>query len=240
MRPKHDIAIFLLARSGSKRLPNKHFYRLTSKYTAIEYCIKRLKKSKKVKKIILCTTKKKEDNKFKNICSKHKIQIFRGSEKNVLNRVIVCAKENSIKTVVRITGDCPLIDPKIIDKCINLHFNKKSDYTTNTLKLSFPDGLDVEVVNLNSLIKSQKYSKTKFNKEHVTPYIIKSKVFKKQNFKNPKNYSNRRWTLDDYEDFIFIKKAVKYFSSNIHFSWKDLIKAEKIEKSLVNIKKRIN
>ena len=238
MKPKHDIAIILLARSGSKRLPNKHFYKLTSEYTAIEYCIKRLKKSKKVKKIILCTTKKKEDNKFNNICNKHKIQIFQGSEKNVLKRVIDCAKDNSIKTVVRITGDCPIIDPKIIDECINIHFDKKSDYTTNTLKLSFPDGLDVEVISIDTLIKSQKNSKNKSNKEHVTQYIRRSKLFKKQNFKNPINYSNRRWTLDDYNDFIFIKKVVNHFSPYIYFSWKDLIEAEKNNKFLVNIKER--
>lgn len=238
MSPKFYTAIFLLARSGSKRFPNKHFYKLNSDYTAIEFCIKRLKKSKKVKKIILCTTKKKEDNKFENISRKHKIQIFRGSEKNVLKRVVDCAKDNSIKTVVRITGDCPIIDPKIIDNCIKLHFKNKSDYTTNTLKLSFPDGLDVEVININSLIKSQINSKNQFNIEHVTPYIRKSKIFKKQNFKNSVNYSNRRWTLDNHDDFIFLKKVVKYFSSNIYFSWKELINAEKYEKSLVNIKKR--
>ena len=238
MSPKFYTAIFLLARSGSKRFPNKHFYKLNSDYTAIEFCIKRLKKSKKVKKIILCTTKKKEDNKFENISRKHKIQIFRGSEKNVLKRVVDCAKDNSIKTVVRITGDCPIIDPKIIDNCIKLHFKNKSDYTTNTLKLSFPDGLDVEVININSLIKSQINSKNQLNIEHVTPYIRKSKIFKKQNFKNSVNYSNRRWTLDNHDDFIFLKKVVKYFSSNIYFSWKELINAEKYEKSLVNIKKR--
>jgi spore coat polysaccharide biosynthesis protein SpsF (cytidylyltransferase family) len=238
MKFQNDTAIFLAARSGSKRLPNKHFLKLNSNNTVIDFCINRLKKSKIRKNIFLCTTKNKEDNKFEDVCKKHKIKIYRGNEKNVLKRFIDCAEDNSIKTIVRITGDCPLIDPKIIDKCINLHFKMKSDYTTNTLKLSFPDGLDVEVINLNSLIKSQKYSKNKFNKEHVTPYIRKSKIFKKQNFQNPKNYSNRRWTLDDREDLIFIKKAVNYFSSNIHFSWKDLIKAEKIEKSLVNIKKR--
>jgi len=139
---------------------------------------------------------------------------------------------------VRITGDCPIIDPKIIDNCIKLHFKNKSDYTTNTLKLSFPDGLDVEVININSLIKSQINSKNQFNIEHVTPYIRKSKIFKKQNFKNSVNYSNRRWTLDNHDDFIFLKKVVKYFSSNIYFSWKELINAEKYEKSLVNKKKR--
>jgi glutamate-1-semialdehyde 2,1-aminomutase len=238
MRPKHDIAIFLLARSGSRRLPNKHFYKLTSEHTAIEYCIKRLKKSKYVKKIILCTTKKKEDNKFENICSKYKIQIFRGNEKNVLKRLIDCARENSIKTIVRITGDCPIIDPGLVDKCIQLHFKRKTDYTTNTLHLSFPDGLDVEVINLSALIKSQKISNTLHNRDHVTPFIRESKLFKKQNYKNSLNYSNRRWTLDNLKDYRYLKKVVKYFSPNIYFSWRELIKAEKIEKSLINIKKR--
>ena len=238
MKFQNDTAIFLAARSGSKRLPNKHFLKLNSNNTVIDFCINRLKKSKITKNIFLCTTKNKEDNKFEDVCKKHKIKIYRGNEKNVLKRFIDCAEDNSIKTIVRITGDCPLIDPKIIDKCINLHFKMKSDYTTNTLKLSFPDGLDVEVISIDTLIKSQKNSKNKSNKEHVTHYIRRSKLFKKQNFKNPINYSNRRWTLDDYNDFIFIKKVVGYFAPNIYFSWKDLIKAEKLEKSLINIKKR--
>lgn len=239
MNFRNDIAIFLAARSNSRRLPNKHFYNLNSKYTVIDFCILRLKQCKLVKKIYLCTTRKKIDDKFESICTKHKIQIFRGGEKNVLKRFIDCAKKNSIKIVVRITGDCPLIDPKIIDKCINLHFKMKSDYTTNTLKLSFPDGLDVEVVNLNSLIESQKKSKHASNKEHVTQFIRKSKLFKKQSYENFVDYSNRRWTMDKFKDYLYIKKVVQYFSPNIYFSWKELIKAEKLEKSLVNIKKRI-
>ena len=238
MKFRSDTAIFLAARSGSKRLPNKHFLKLNSNYTVIDFCINRLKKSKIIKNIFLCTTKNKTDNKFELVCKKHKIIIFRGSENNVLKRFIDCAKQNSIKNIVRITADCPIIDPKIIDKCINLHFKKKSDYTTNTLKLSFPDGLDVEVINLNSLIKSQQNSKNKFNKEHVTPYIRKSKIFNKYNFKNLKNYSNRRWTLDNSKDYIFLKKVVNHFSPNIYFSWKDLIEAEKNNKFLVNIKER--
>lgn len=238
MKFRSDTAIFLAARSGSKRLPNKHFLKLNSNYTVIDFCINRLKKSKIIRNIFLCTTKNKTDNKFELVCKKHKIIIFRGSENNVLKRFIDCAKQNSIKNIVRITADCPIIDPKIIDKCINLHFKKKSDYTTNTLKLSFPDGLDVEVINLNSLIKSQQNSKNKFNKEHVTPYIRKSKIFKKYNFKNLKNYSNRRWTLDNSKDYIFLKKVVNHFSPNIYFSWKDLIEAEKNNKFLVNIKER--
>ncbi|MDC0938725.1 hypothetical protein OAR58_02805 [Candidatus Pelagibacter sp.] len=238
MKSKSDIAIFLSARSGSKRLPNKHFLKINSNLKFIDLCILRLKKTKLVNKIFLCTTKKKEDDKFENVCSFHDIELFRGNTNNVAKRIIDCAKENSIKTIVRITADCPIIDPKLIDKCIKLHLEKKNDYTSNILQLSFPDGLDVEVFKLKTLIKSQNLLKTNHNKEHVTPFIRKSNKFKKFNFKSSISYSNRRWTLDNLKDYFFLKKIVRYFLPNIYFSWKDLIKAEKYETSLINIRER--
>ena len=238
MTNQNKIAIFLAARSGSTRLPNKHFLEINSNLRVIDLCILRLKKTKLVNKIFLCTTKKKEDDKFKDVCKLYKIELFRGSTNNVAKRIIDCAKENSIKTIVRITADCPIIDPKLIDECIKLHFKKKSDYTSNILNLTFPDGLDVEVIDLNILIKSQKISKSKYNKEHVTFFVKKSKLFKKHNYKNFIDYSNRRWTLDNLKDYFFLKKIIRYFSKNIFFSWRDLIKAEKYNKSLINIKER--
>jgi len=238
MKNKNKIAIFLAARSGSKRLPNKHFLKIFDNIRVIDLCILRLKKTKLVHKIFLCTTKKKEDDKFKKVCNRHKIEIFRGNTNNVAKRLIDCAKENSIQTIVRITADCPIIEANLIDVCIKLYLKKKKDYVSNILIHSFPDGLDVEVFSLDALIKSQNLSKTNHNKEHVTPFIIRSKKFKKYNYKNNKNYSNRRWTLDDLVDFLFIKKVVKHFSPNIYFSWKDLIRAEEFKKDLINIKKR--
>ena len=239
MIKKNEIAIFLAARSGSKRLPKKHFLKINSKLRIIDLCILRLKKAKSVKKIFLCTTKKREDDKFKNVCRLHNINLFRGSTNNVAKRIIDCAQKNNVKIIIRITADCPIIDPEIIDKCVEKHFQKKSDYTTNTLNLSFPDGLDVEVINLNVLIKSQKLSKKIDNKEHVTPYIRRSKKFKKYNYENKKNFSNRRWTLDKLEDYYFIKNILNYFWPKIYFSWKDIIKAERFNKSLINVKERV-
>ena len=198
----------------------------------------KIKKTKLVSKIFLCTTKKKEDDKFKNVCNLHNIELFRGSSNNVAKRFVDCARKNSIKTVVRITADCPIIDSKLIDDCIKLHFKKKNDYTSNVLDLSFPDGLDVEVFNIDALIKSQNLSKTKYNKEHVTLHIRKSKKFKKLNYKNNLNYSNRRWTLDNLQDLFFLKKIIKHFLPNIYFTWKEVIKAEKQNKFLINIKDR--
>ena len=238
MKDKNKIAIFLAARSGSKRLPNKHFLKLNYNLRVIDLCILRLKKIKHVNKIFLCTTKKKEDDKFRNVCKLHNIKLFRGSTNNVAKRFIDCANKNAIETIVRITADCPIIDPELIDSCVNLHFKRKSDYTTNTLKLSYPDGLDVEVFNLKTLKKSQNLLKTNYNKEHVTTYMKKSKKIKKLNYKNSIDYSNRRWTLDNSKDYLFLKKIIKFFTPNIHFSWIDLIRAEKINKCLINIKER--
>ena len=147
-------------------------------------------------------------------------------------------QKNSIETIVRITADCPIIDPEIIDKCINLHLKQKNNYTSNVLSPSFPDGLDVEVLELETLIKAQNLSRSSSNKEHVTKFIRKSKRFKKYNYKYKVNYSNRRWTLDNINDYKFLKKVVSYFLPNIFFSWKDLIKAEKKNNSLINIKER--
>ncbi len=237
MENKQKIGIFLAARSGSKRLPNKHFLEINYRLRIIDLCILRLKKVKLAKKIFLCTTKKKEDDKFKNVCKLHKIKIFRGSTNNVAKRFIDCAKANNIQIIVRITADCPIIDPILVDECTKLHLKMKNDYTSNTLKLSFPDGLDVEVFNLDALIKSQRLSKNKLNNEHVTFFIRKSKIFNKCNIRNSINYSNRRWTVDYYKDFLFVKKVINYFWPDIYFSWKALIKAEKKNSSLININK---
>ena len=106
------------------------------------------------------------------------------------------------------------------------------------MKFSYPDGLDVEVFNYKTLIKSQNLSKSKSNKEHVTSYIRKSKKFKKFNLENRINYSNRRWTLDNLEDYLFLKRVVNYFYPKNYFSWTDLIKAEKKNKNLKNIYER--
>ena len=239
LKKNFQIAIFLAARSGSKRLPNKHFLKVNSSLRMIDICILRLKKSKLVKNIFLCTTKKKEDDKFQSVCKKHNIQIFRGSTNDVAKRIIDCAKKNFVKIIVRITADCPIIDPSLVDKCIKMYKEKDCDYVSNTLKLSFPDGLDVEVINLEKLIKSQKLSISKYNKEHVTPFLRKSKKFKKLNYKCNINYSNRRWTLDEFDDFVFIKRVIKYFYPNIFFSWKKLIKAEQNDNSLINLRQRI-
>ena len=147
-------------------------------------------------------------------------------------------KKNSIENIIRITADCPLIEPKLIDRCVKIHFKKRVDYTSNILKLSYPDGLDVEIVKLKALLKSQKICQNINNKEHVTSFIRSSKIFKKYNLKSSKDFSDRRWTLDNKQDFNFIKKIFNFFYPKIFFDWKEIIKAETKYKNLLNLKKR--
>ena len=140
---------------------------------------KRTIKSKLINKAIILTSQSKSDDVIEHICKKKNIPIFRGSLKNVLKRYYDCSKKNSLKDVVRITSDCPFIDPLIITKLCNAYKNKKVDYASNIIKPSFPDGLDVEIFSFELLKKTLANSKSKKSKEHVILDTIKNNNIKK-------------------------------------------------------------
>ncbi len=220
----NDIGIIVQARTGSKRLPKKILKKILPRVTFLDYLIKRIKRSKKVKKIIVATSKKKADDKILKIKSK-KIFFFRGSEKNVLKRYIDAAEKFKINNIVRITADCPFSDPKIIDKLITKFFLGKYNYVSNVNPPSFPNGFDVEVVNLELLKNSLKIIGSNLNKEHVT-YAIREKKINKFvkvkffNFKNPKNLNHIRLTLDNKKDLKKIKRLARHI--NIADGWKSI------------------
>ena len=200
--------IIIQARFNSTRLPGKVLKKI-GKYTILEILIKRLRKIKTKYEIIVATSKDKSDNKISDFLKKKKIKVFRGSNKNVLDRFFECAKKNRFKNIIRITADCPLIDHKILDKTIKLFEKKKLDYVSNTMPPTFPDGLDVEVFTFKALQEAFKKAKNPHDLEHVTPYIRNNDLFKKDNFTNNKDYSKLRWTLDEYLDLIFLKELNK-------------------------------
>ncbi len=220
----NDIGIIVQARTGSKRLPKKILKKILPRVTFLDYLIKRIKRSKKVKKIIVATSKKKADDKILKIKSK-KIFFFRGSEKNVLKRYIDAAEKFKINNIVRITADCPFSDPKIIDKLITKFFLGKYNYVSNVNPPSFPNGFDVEVVSLELLKNSLKIIRSNLNKEHVT-YAIREKKINKFvkvkffNFKNSKNLSHIRLTLDNKKDLEKIKRLARHI--NIADGWKSI------------------
>lgn len=216
-------AIFIQARTNSTRLPKKILMKIESK-PMIWHVINRVKKSK-IKKIFLLTTTKREDKKLKKICDESDIEFFSGENENVLNRFYECAKENNIDVIIRITGDCPLIDYTIIDKIYQIFLKNNFDYVSNTIKPTFPDGLDVEVFSFHALKKSRDEAKAKSEKEHVTSHIWKNPdKFKIYNFENSKNLSKLRWTVDEKEDIKVVRKIFQNMRPSLNFTTKQILK----------------
>ncbi|KYC54028.1 MAG: 3-deoxy-manno-octulosonate cytidylyltransferase [Candidatus Methanofastidiosum methylothiophilum] len=216
------IAAIIQARMGSTRFPNKMMERVGSK-PLISLVIDRVGKSTLIEKVILATTTKKDDDVLIQIAIEKNIDFFRGSENDVLDRFYNAAKKYKVDTIVRITGDCPFIDPVVIDQVIGLHLEAKSDYTSNIKPPTFPDGLDVEVFSFISLEKAWKEAKLNSEREHVTPYIWKNnKLFKIVNLFNKKDLSNIRLTIDEKEDLVLIKEIIKYINIE-NFTIEDII-----------------
>jgi glutamate-1-semialdehyde aminotransferase/spore coat polysaccharide biosynthesis protein SpsF (cytidylyltransferase family) len=230
MELKNRVLVIIQARYNSTRFPGKVVKKINNK-TILEILIKRLIKSKYVSKIIVACSKNQKDKAIINVCKKIGINYFSGSEDDVLDRFYKAAKKYKEKNIVRITADCPLIDPKIVDDVINNFFLNNVDYASNTNPPTFPDGLDVEVFKFSALKEAYINAKKSEEREHVTPFIINNKKFKKFNFKNSIDYSSLRLTLDEKEDFILIAKIIKYFNNNLNFSLKNILDLYKKKKN---------
>jgi spore coat polysaccharide biosynthesis protein SpsF len=208
------ITAIIQARVKSTRLPNKVLLKLSGK-TVLERVIERVKASKMVCNVIVATTVNREDLAIVEKCARLGISVFCGSENDVLDRYYQAARLFEAKQVVRITSDCPLIDPRIIDQVVKLHLNRKADYTSNTIIETYPDGEDVEVFSFTVLERAWKSAKLKSEREHVTAYIKKNpRIFKLVNLESAENLANYRWTLDEARDYKLIKAIYRYFMSN--------------------------
>jgi spore coat polysaccharide biosynthesis protein SpsF (cytidylyltransferase family) len=217
------ISAIIQAREDSSRLPNKIFKKIIDDDNSLSLILKRLNKSKKIDKIIIAVPN--QSKKFDSLKKKFKnIEVFKGNKYNVLKRYHSAASFFNISTIIRITSDCPLIDFRLIDKMIKNFQKYKVDYYSNCISRSFPDGYDIEVFNFKSLNFAFKNAKSKYDKEHVTPYLIKSNKIKKRNYKISPNLYFLRCTLDDINDLKFIRKIYKLFAPRIYFGYQDVKK----------------
>ena len=141
------------------------------------------------------------------ILSRKRISVFCGSAVDVLDRYYQAARLFNIEHIVRITADCPVVDPAVIDKVVGRYFRSKADYCTNALSETFPDGLDVEVFSFGVLETTWRKAKLPSEREHVTPYMRKNKrLFKIVSCKSRKNLGHHRWTIDEKSDYEFLQK----------------------------------
>lgn len=236
------IGVIIQARMGSTRLSGKVMKDLFGK-TVLEHVIERVKQSKIIDEIIIATTENSRDDVIKMEALRCGVKVFRGSEDDVLSRYYYAAKENNLDVVVRITSDCPLIDPLIIDKVMDFYLNSNYDLVTNAgINLSertYPRGLDVEVFSFEVLEKTYKNADKLYQKEHVTPYIYETSTMIYY-YKNKKDDSKHRWTLDTEEDFILIKEIYKELYKGKHdFYLKEILSLFQSRPQLFNINSHI-
>ena len=213
----------LQVRSSSKRLKKKAFLKLNEK-SVIENVIKRILKSKKISKIIIATSSNFSDNRFKDFTNNKNVIIFRGPLKNVFLRYLRLIKKHNIKYFLRISGDSPLIDYRIIDKAYDIFKKNKFEIVTNTLQRSFPKGQSVEIISSNILFSfSKKISANPDYREHVTKFFYdNSRFFKIHNFKNKQDFSKVNLSIDTIEDYKKIKQIILSLKEN--FKWQTAIK----------------
>jgi len=203
------IGCIIQARVNSKRLPKKILKFLDEKNTTLEFVINQLKFSKKIDEIVIATTSSNEDDIISDFAKKNNYSCFRGSENDVLDRYFKCAKKNNFEIIVRITSDCPLIDPNIVDKVIEKFESMNYDYVTNTFPRTFPKGLDVEIFKFSILEHMWKNAKLPSEREHVTQFLINKEKYKIGNIQNEQDLSKLRWTLDQEEDYRFLCEIIQ-------------------------------
>jgi len=241
MKPKKTAAI-IQARMGSTRLPGKVMKDLKGK-PVLWHVIERVKQAENIDQIIIATTTHKRDKIIFEKAKKWGVKAYQGSEEDVLARYYEAANKYDVDTVVRITSDCPLIDPHVIDEIVEYY--NKNDYTLVTNAGSdlnnrtYPRGLDTEVFSFKVLEKAYKKGEEKYQREHVTPYIYENHedIFY---YKNNKDLSNYRLTLDTKEDFELTKALYdKLYNGKHNFYLNEIIEVLNENKELLKINQKI-
>jgi spore coat polysaccharide biosynthesis protein SpsF len=223
-----NVVAIIQARTGSTRLPNKIFCNLSG-HSLLYHVVDRLRPSKEINKIVIATTTSPKDNSVEEWSRNNLVDCFRGSEENVLKRYYEAAKKFKADIIIRVTADDPFKDFRIIDKAIKILKKNEFDFICNNSPVSFPEGLDIEVLTMNALSKSFYNSTSSFEQEHVTQYIHQNKLlFKIFNIKNDKDLSHYRWTIDTNEDYLFVKEVYKNL-----YNQKSIFLTEDIYKLLV-------
>lgn len=210
------------ARSSSNRLPGKVLKPILGK-PMILHELDRLRCSKRISKIVLATSIDDRDNELASVVAGNGIEVYRGSLDDVLDRYYQCAKKYQPEHIVRITGDCPMIDWRIVDAVIDKHLTEGNDYTSTSE--DYPDGLDTEVIRFSVLEQAWKDARMSSEREHVTLYIRNhADQFRCGQMACRQNLNWMRWTVDEPQDFEFIRQVYEeLYGQNNDFSMQDIL-----------------
>ena len=213
------------ARMGSTRLPNKVMKSING-IPMIELLLLRLARAKEIDQIVLATSVDPQNIPLVEHVRGLGISCEQGSENDVLARYVQAAEKHEADVVVRITGDCPLVDPELVDECVRRFKVGSLDYFSNIVPPTYPDGLDIEVMTLAALQRALRESDKAFDHEHVTPFVRSSGLFTCASMLNDEDLSGLRWTVDDLEDFEVITNVLNHFAPDIHFDWRQVLELQ--------------
>lgn len=203
-----NTVIIIQARMGSTRLPGKVFKSVAGK-PLLAHLLSRLEKVSVDKVVVACTEHSRDDI-IAQFCERESVPLFRGSEEDVLSRYLGAANEYEAETVVRLTSDCPLMDPKVVQAAIDKFKEGGFDYVSNTINRSFPRGLDVEVFSRAILEEAAREAQTASEREHVTPFIYnRPERFALGDVFHSSDQSHHRWTVDTPEDFALVSRIIE-------------------------------
>lgn len=233
------VVAIVQARVGSTRLPNKVMKPIGGK-PMIELLLRRLACSREIDEIVVATSVDSRNMPLVEHVLGLGYQCIQGSENDVLDRYIQAGRATGAEIAVRITGDCPLLDPELVDACIRAFRKGGGDYLSNAAPPSFPDGLDIEVFRFDSLEQAARETLRPFDREHVTPYLRESGKFKNDSLTNDQDLSGLRWTVDEPADFEVISGVFDHFSPDIYFTWRDVLALQERQPTLFASNQQFN
>ena len=219
------VVAIVQARMGSTRLPNKVMKEIGG-VPIIELLLARLSRAKEVDQIVVATSGDEKNEQLAAHVERLGYLCVRGSEDDVLKRYLDAAHASNADVVVRVTGDCPLIDPEVVNEVISRFKSVDIDYVSNTSPPTYPDGLDTEVFTLAALERAALESEDPFDHEHVTPYLRRPGLFKTAGIAHTEDLSGLRWTVDEPADFEVVSNVFARFAPDIHFSWKQVLQLQ--------------
>ena len=233
------VVAIIQARMGSTRLPGKVLKDLEGE-TVLSRCVKRVRRSQTINEVLVATTDRAADDAIVAECRKISAPVSRGDQDDVLDRYFRAAQLTKADVVVRITSDCPLIEPEVIDKTIAAFVEAKPDYASNSLARTYPRGLDTEVMTSATLGRAWQQAQKPYEREHVTAYIYEHPAdFNLLSVTNDVNLSEHRWTVDTPEDLEFARAVYARLKENPNFTWRDVLGVLEREPQLLELNRGI-
>jgi len=232
------IVALVQARMGSTRLPNKVMKPIGG-IPMIELLLSRLSKAQELDQIVVATSVDERNRPLVEHVQKLGYACEQGSENDVLDRFVQAARKHKADVIVRITGDCPLVDPGLVDEVVRRFKVADVDYFSNVNPPTYPDGLDIEVCFFKALEQASKETSEPFDREHVTPYLRESGRFKTAAMQYSQDLSALRWTVDEPTDFAVIEKIFQYFHPRTDFTWSEVFNLQLQQPEIFNINQHL-